>query len=70
MIAGLVHFAREAGCTLVGEGVETEAERRVLLELGVTYGQGFLFARPAPAEAFSSQRLPPADDEPRAPATA
>ena len=33
---------------IVAEGVETEAENAVLQELGVPFGQGYLFARPAP----------------------
>ena len=48
MVAGMVHFANEIGCTLVGEGVETLDEAQTLTELGVRMGQGFLFARPAP----------------------
>jgi EAL domain-containing protein (putative c-di-GMP-specific phosphodiesterase class I) len=47
MVAGMTHFARSAGCRLVAEGVETEAERQTLLSLGVRYGQGFLFGKPA-----------------------
>ena len=49
LIAGLVHFAAELGCELIGEGLETEPERRTLLSLGVRFGQGYLFGRPAPA---------------------
>ena len=48
MVAGIVHFANEIGCTLVAEGVETLDEAQTLTELGVRMGQGFLFARPAP----------------------
>ncbi len=48
MIAGMSHFATSAGCRLVAEGIETEAERQTLLSLGVQYGQGYLFGRPAP----------------------
>lgn len=48
MVAGMVHFANEVGCTLVAEGVETIDEAQALTELGVRMGQGFLFARPAP----------------------
>ncbi|HUG47922.1 MAG TPA: EAL domain-containing response regulator [Candidatus Limnocylindria bacterium] len=47
LVAGLVHFAAEVGCTLIGEGIESEAERQTLLRLGVTLGQGYLFGRPA-----------------------
>ncbi|HVA85336.1 MAG TPA: EAL domain-containing protein, partial [Candidatus Saccharimonadales bacterium] len=49
LIAGLVHFAAELGCELIGEGIETEPEREMLLRLGVHHGQGYLLGRPAPA---------------------
>ncbi|MBI3611393.1 MAG: EAL domain-containing protein [Nitrospirae bacterium] len=35
--------------TVVAEGVETRQELDMLLSLGVSFGQGFLIARPAPA---------------------
>jgi EAL domain-containing protein (putative c-di-GMP-specific phosphodiesterase class I) len=47
MVAGLVHYAQKAGLQLIGEGVETEAERDTLRALGVPLGQGYLFGRPA-----------------------
>ncbi len=37
-------IARSLGLGLVAEGVESEAQRQFLLELGVPVGQGFLFA--------------------------
>ncbi len=40
-VAGI---ARSLGLTLVAEGVETEEHRAFLLQLGVSIGQGFLFA--------------------------
>ncbi len=48
LVAGLAHFANEIGCRLIGEGIETEAEREALLRLGVPLGQGYLLGRPAP----------------------
>jgi len=50
LIAGMAHFASQADVALIAEGIETEAERHMLEGLGVTLGQGYLFARPAPAE--------------------
>jgi EAL domain-containing protein (putative c-di-GMP-specific phosphodiesterase class I) len=50
LVAGLVHFAAVAGAVVVAEGVETEAERTMVHSLGVTLGQGYLLARPAPIE--------------------
>jgi len=37
-------IARSLGLGLVAEGIETEQQRAFLLDLGVTIGQGFLFA--------------------------
>jgi PAS domain S-box-containing protein len=57
MIAGMVYFARDTGCLLIAEGVELESERDTLRRLGVPFGQGFLFGRPAPVSAWG--RLAP-----------
>lgn len=43
LVVAMRHFARTAGCSLVAEGVETEEEARTLRELGVEFGQGYLF---------------------------
>ena len=48
LLEAVVRFAGRVGAQVCAEGVETEAELTTLLELGVPYGQGFLFARPAP----------------------
>ena len=50
LISSMVAFAAETDCALVAEGVETEAELATLRGLGVTFGQGYLFGRPAPIE--------------------
>jgi len=57
LVAGLAHFAAETGCALVGEGIETEAERTTLLRLNVPFGQGYLFGRPAPAGQAATARV-------------
>jgi EAL domain-containing protein (putative c-di-GMP-specific phosphodiesterase class I) len=41
-----VQVADAVGCDLVVEGIETDAQRDHLRELGVRLGQGFLMARP------------------------
>lgn len=46
MVAGLVHFSHRSGCTVIAEGIETEAERDMLRELGIPLGQGNLLGRP------------------------
>jgi len=40
----VVGIARSLGLGMIAEGIETEAQRDHLLRLGVTIGQGFLFA--------------------------
>ena len=49
MVAGMAHFARNSGCELIAEGIETEAELDELIRLGVPLGQGYLFGKPGPA---------------------
>jgi EAL domain-containing protein (putative c-di-GMP-specific phosphodiesterase class I) len=46
----LVEFAHSFDICVIAEGVETEAEHRVLQQLGVDGGQGWLFGRPGPAD--------------------
>ncbi|PTD97607.1 EAL domain-containing protein [Pseudothauera lacus] len=47
IVAGIALTAERLGITLIGEGVETTDERDCLLDFGVRYQQGYLFARPA-----------------------
>lgn len=47
LASALITFARDIGSILIAEGIETEEERRVLTELGVRFGQGYLLGRPA-----------------------
>ena len=46
-------ISRRVGIEPVAEGVETAGQRRVLNELGFQLMQGFLFARPMPADEFA-----------------
>jgi EAL domain-containing protein (putative c-di-GMP-specific phosphodiesterase class I) len=46
LVAGFVHFARDAKFTLVAEGIEDPADLRMLKKLGVSLGQGYLLGRP------------------------
>ncbi|OZB87547.1 MAG: hypothetical protein B7Z48_00160, partial [Thiotrichales bacterium 12-47-6] len=41
------------GLTLLAEGIETRVQYELLKEWGCDEGQGYLFARPVPADQFS-----------------
>jgi diguanylate cyclase (GGDEF)-like protein/PAS domain S-box-containing protein len=52
-IAGAIaSLAQALGLATVAEGIEDSAQRRELERLGCTFGQGYLFSRPRPPEAF------------------
>jgi EAL domain-containing protein (putative c-di-GMP-specific phosphodiesterase class I) len=50
IIRSITALGTNLGIEIVAEGVETEQQERLLLELGCHYAQGYLFARPAPVE--------------------
>lgn len=52
LVEMLVGVSREFGMTTVAEGIEHPEQIAVLKALGVQEGQGFLIAKPMPAEAF------------------
>jgi EAL domain-containing protein (putative c-di-GMP-specific phosphodiesterase class I) len=51
-LKSLVNLSRRIGALVVAEGIETDAEAIVALELGVDLLQGFFLSRPQPASAF------------------
>ena len=48
MVSALLTFAQGTSAAIVAEGIETESERSKLLEIGVTFGQGYLLGAPGP----------------------
>jgi EAL domain-containing protein (putative c-di-GMP-specific phosphodiesterase class I) len=48
LIRSVTQLCREQGTQVIGEGVETEAEAEVLVDLGCDLLQGYLIARPGP----------------------
>lgn len=50
--SAVVTLARRLGLTVVAEGVETEAQRQFLADIGCELLQGFLFSRPLPVAEF------------------
>ncbi len=53
IIRTVVALAQRLGCTTVAEGVETDAQRRVLLDEGVDLLQGYGLGRPMAADVFA-----------------
>ncbi len=49
LVKSLASLCRGMGLFVVAEGVETRAERDMVIELGCDLLQGYLFARPGPA---------------------
>ena len=50
----MITMAHRLGMRAIAEGVETEAQRALLLELGCDYGQGYLFAPPLTGDEVAS----------------
>jgi diguanylate cyclase (GGDEF)-like protein/PAS domain S-box-containing protein len=51
---GILALGRTLDKTMVAEGIETEAQLHRLIELGCENGQGYLLARPVPADVAES----------------
>lgn len=47
-VRAICNIARITRCHVVAEGIESAGELRVLQQIGVPFGQGFLLGRPAP----------------------
>ncbi|WP_326858085.1 bifunctional diguanylate cyclase/phosphodiesterase [Noviherbaspirillum sp.] len=51
----IIVMAHKLGLKVIAEGIETSAQRDLLVEMGCDFGQGFLFSRPLGAEEFARQ---------------
>jgi EAL domain-containing protein (putative c-di-GMP-specific phosphodiesterase class I) len=54
LVRNLLSLARDFECELILEGIESEETARAASDLGIKFGQGYHFARPAAAEQFSN----------------
>ncbi len=48
----MIQLADALNLTMVAEGIETEAQKAFLTDQGCTFGQGYLWSKPVPAEEF------------------
>lgn len=56
VVTTLLRLGQSLGLDVVAEGVETTAQAVALAELGCRHGQGYLWSRPVPADAFAVGR--------------
>jgi diguanylate cyclase (GGDEF)-like protein/PAS domain S-box-containing protein len=54
LVTAIMYLAEGFGLDVIAEGVETEAQRRFLLEAGCRYAQGYLFSPPVEASTITS----------------
>jgi diguanylate cyclase (GGDEF)-like protein/PAS domain S-box-containing protein len=52
IVKAVIEMARSLGINVTAEGIETQAQQTWMQHLGCDSAQGFLFARPMPAEDF------------------
>ena len=57
IVSGIVALAETLNMEIVAEGVETEGQRAILKKLGCNSFQGYLVAKPKPADKFEEQFL-------------
>ena len=53
IVAAIAEIARGMGIRSVAEGVEEEAQRNILVDLGIDVGQGYLWSRPIGSQSFA-----------------
>jgi diguanylate cyclase (GGDEF)-like protein len=52
MVSAIIQLARSLGLQVTAEGVEDDATRSLLTQLGADHAQGYWFAKPMPADEF------------------
>lgn len=59
IVRTIINLARSLSLEVVAEGIETEAARDFIVDMGCGVGQGYLFSRPLQADRVLSWRPPP-----------
>jgi EAL domain-containing protein (putative c-di-GMP-specific phosphodiesterase class I) len=55
LVRSIIELGHDLGLKIVAEGVEAQAEVRLLHELGCDFAQGYHFSRPVPAAQAAAQ---------------
>jgi diguanylate cyclase (GGDEF)-like protein/PAS domain S-box-containing protein len=54
IVGAIIAMAHSLNLNVIAEGVETEAQRQLLLDKGCTHYQGYLYGEPVPIERFET----------------
>lgn len=57
IIENVVNMCRQLSIQTIAEGIETEEIQDIILSIGVSYLQGYLYAKPVPADVFERMLL-------------
>ncbi len=63
IVSTIIAMAKNLGLRTIAEGVETEAQARILRTAGCDFAQGFYFGRPMTAQQFADKWLAPTLDQ-------
>lgn len=55
IMKGIVNMSNDLNAEIVCEGVETEADVRLMREIGANIAQGYFYSKPVPEEAFEER---------------
>ena len=56
IVKSLVAFAEKAEVEVIAEGIETQQQADILLEIGIRYHQGFLYSKPMPFDSLTNDK--------------
>ena len=59
IVRTVLALAASLGIETIAEGIEQEAQRQALIDLGCAYGQGYLFSRPLAPQVFAQTFFEP-----------
>ncbi len=56
LVSSIAKLCGELGCGTIAEMIETEAEAMASIDLGIGYGQGWLYGRPEPSSVLGAKK--------------